>query len=84
MEYNKKKKIVRQCTKLTIQFRIKKWVKIIDGTHRTYSNNSQNKFKTSMLKSSVCSFSDAYILVKGAITVSNMAVAAVAPNSDDK
>ena len=37
-----------------------------------------------MLKSSVCSFSDAYILVKGAITVSNMAVAAVAPNSDDK
>ena len=33
------------------------------------SNNSQIKFKTSMLRSSLCDFSDAYILVIGTITI---------------
>ena len=31
----------------------------------TYNVNSQIKFKTTMLKSSLCDYSDAYILVKG-------------------
>ena len=34
-----------------------------------YDTNSQTKFKTSMLKSSLCDYSDAYVLVKGTITV---------------
>ena len=36
------------------------------------------KFKTAMIKSNLCDCSDAYILVKGTITVSNMAAAAAA------
>ena len=36
------------------------------------------KFKTAMIKSNLCDCSDAYILVKGTITVPNMAAAAVA------
>ena len=45
------------------------------------------KFKTAMIKSNLCDCSDAYILVKGTITVSNMAAAAAAaavPNNSNK
>ena len=44
----------------------------------TYSVNCQIKFKTTILKSSLCDYSDAYILVKGTITVNNTAAAAPA------
>ena len=43
----------------------------------------QIKFKSTMLKSSLCDFSDAYILVKGTITVNNRGTAA-APNNRNK
>ena len=33
-----------------------------------YGTNSQTKFKTTMVKSNLCDFSDTYILVKGTIT----------------
>ena len=53
--------------------------------------NSQIKFKTTMLKSSLCDYSDAYILVKGTISVNDTAAAAAAAaaagaavNNDDK
>ena len=38
-----------------------------------YNTNSQIKFKTSVLKSSLCDDSDAYILVSGTITVAALA-----------
>ena len=34
-----------------------------------YNENKSNRFKTPMLRSNLCDFSDAYILVKGTITV---------------
>ena len=34
-----------------------------------YNTNSQNKFKTSMLRSSLYDYNDAYILVNGTITI---------------
>ena len=37
-----------------------------------------------MLKSSLCDYSDAYILVKGTISVNNTAAASAAVNNDDK
>ena len=43
-------------------------------TRGTYNTNSQIEFKNSMLKSSLCNYSDAYILVKGTTTVPNKAV----------
>ena len=39
------------------------------GTHNT---NKQISFKTSMLRSDLCDYSDAYIVVKGKITVTNL------------
>ena len=45
------------------KFRTKNWVEINDDSRGTYNTNSQIKFKTSMLRSSLCDCSDAYILV---------------------
>ena len=53
------------------KFRTKVWFKIHDESRGTYNTNCQIKFKTTMLKSSLCDYSDAYILVKGTITVLN-------------
>ena len=51
------------------KFRTKNWVKINDESKGTYNINSQIKFKTTMLRPSLCVYSDAYILVKGTITI---------------
>ena len=51
------------------KFRLKNWIETNDDAPETYDSNSQIKFKTSMLKSSLCYHSDAYILVSGTIIV---------------
>ena len=65
------------------KFKTKNWVEINDEASGTYNVNSEIKFKTTMLKSSLCDYSDAYILVKGAITVNNTAVADVVLHCDN-
>ena len=52
----------------------KKWIKIHDQSSNAedrYKPSKQIRFKTSMLRSDLCDFSDAYIVVKGIITVTN-------------
>ena len=44
-----------------------------DEERGTYNINSQIEFKTSMLKSSLCDYSDANTLVSGTITVGELA-----------
>ena len=51
------------------KFRTKNWVEINDDLHGTYSSGSPIRFKTSMLKSSLLNYSDAYILVSRIITI---------------
>ena len=51
------------------KLRTKNWVEINNDSREMYNPNSQIKFKTSMLKSSLCDYSDAYILVNEAITI---------------
>ena len=50
------------------------WVEINDEARGTYNANSQIKFKTAMLRSSLRDYSDAYILVSGTITVAALVV----------
>ena len=59
------------------KFKSKNWVEINDESRGTYNTNSQIEFKTTMLKSSLCDYSDAYIyiLVKGTIALTNTAAA---------
>ena len=45
----------------TTEFRTKNWFEINDGSHGTYNTNSQIKFKTSMLRSSLCDYSNLYL-----------------------
>ena len=66
------------------KFKTKNWVKVNDESRGTYNVNSQVKFKTTMLKSSLCDYSDPYILVKGAITVNNTAAAGADGNNTNK
>ena len=46
--------------------------------------HSQTKFKTAMLKASLCDYGDAYFLVKGTITVNNTAAADADANNTNK
>ena len=50
------------------KFRTKNCVKINDESRGTYTSNDI-KFKTTMLRSNLCDYADAYILVKGTITI---------------
>ena len=50
-------------------FMTRKWIKINDLSGGQYSVNKNIKFRTSMLRSDLCDYSDAYIVVKGRITV---------------
>ena len=75
MEYQKIINLLGNTPNRPTKFRIKNWVKINDESCGTYNVNSQIKFKTSMLNSSLCNYSDAYILLSGAIIVSNTAAA---------
>ena len=63
------------------KFRTRNWVEINDEARGTYSPNKQIKFKTSMLRSSLWDYSDAYILAKGNVTVNNTAAEAAATNN---
>ena len=66
------------------KFRTKNWVKINDESRGGYNVNSQIKFKTTMLKSSLCDYSDVYILVKGTITVADRSAADAKTNNTNK
>ena len=51
------------------KFRTRNWVEINDESRGVYNVNSHIKFRTTLLKSSLCHYSDVYILVKGTITI---------------
>ena len=71
MEYQKIANLLNDESNQPFKFRIRNWVEIIDEARGTYSPNKQIKFKTSVQRSSLCDYSDAYMLVKGNITVNN-------------
>ena len=66
------------------KFRAKKWVEINDDIRGKYSPNKQNRFKTVTLRSILYDYSDAYILVKGNISVNNTAGAGALANNINK
>ena len=84
MEYQKIANLIDDASNQSSKFRTRNWVKINDESRETYNVNSQIKFKTTMLKSSLCHYSDAYILVKGTITVNNTAAVDANANNTNK
>ena len=51
------------------RFVTKKWIEVNDLSGGQYSVNKNVRFKTAMLRSDLCDNSDAYIVVKGRISV---------------
>ena len=68
MEYQKIINLLGNVSSRPSKFRTRNWIEINDESRGTYNGNS-NKFKTTMLRSNLRDFSDAYILVKGTITI---------------
>ena len=59
-------------------------VEINDDTSVTYNTNSKIKFKTSVLKSSSCNYSDAYMLVGRTVTITDAAINDVTKRADER
>ena len=64
--------------------RAKNWVEIIDDPRGRYNTNSQIKFKTTILNSSLYNQSDTYILVEGTILIESVLSPVVNPSNNDK
>ena len=84
MEYQKIANLIDDASNQPSKFKTKNWVEINDESRRAYNVNSQTKFKTTMLKSSLCDYSDAYVLVKGIVTVNITAAANADANNTNK
>ena len=85
MEYQKVANVIdRESSSEASKFKTKNWVKVKDESRETYNVNSQIKFKTTMLKSSLCDYSDAYILVKGKITITGAGNDAAVRQADER
>ena len=84
MEYQKIANLIDDTSTQPSKFRTKNWVEINDESRGTYNVNSQIKFKTTMLKSSLCDYSDAYILVKGTITINGAGADAATRQADER
>ena len=69
MEYQKKINLLDNTPNQPSKFETKNWVEINDESRRTYNKDQQIRFKTSMLRSSLFDYSNAYILVKGTVIV---------------
>ena len=81
MEFQRIANLLDSASNKASKFRTRNRVEINDDIRGAYSPNKQIRFKTAMLRSSLCDYSDAYILVKGNILVNKTAAAAADPNN---
>ena len=82
MEYQKIANLIDDDTlNQPSKFRTRNWVEMNDESRGAYNFNNQIKFETTMLKSSLCDYNDAYILVKGTISIDNTAAQGGAANN---
>ena len=74
MDYQKIADLLDTTSDNVPKFITKKWVEVHDqsgSAEDRYKPSKQIKFKISMLRSDLCDFSDAYIVVKGTFTVTD-------------
>ena len=51
------------------RFVTKKWIEVYDQSGGNYNVNKEIRITTSVLRSDLCNYSDAYIVVKGDVTL---------------
>ena len=71
MEFNKINNLLGPAHDKVPRFITKKWIEVQSQSGNTYNTSKPIRFKTSMLRSDLCDYSDAYVWVKGKITVTN-------------
>ena len=84
MEYQKIENLLDDTTnKSTSKFKIRDWDEINEESQGRY-DNSNIRFKTTTIRSSLCDYSGAYILFKGTLIVSYTAATGAALNNINK
>ena len=68
MEYDKINNLVNSESEKLSKFATRDYVKV-NSLSNTYNENMSIRFKTPMLRSDLCDYADAYILVNGTVTV---------------
>ena len=68
MEYDKINNLLGSESENLSKFVTRQYVKV-NSLSNMYNENKSIRFKTPMLRSDLCDYSDAYILVNGTITV---------------
>ena len=71
MEFNKINNLLGPAHDKVPRFINKKWIEVQSQSGSTYNTSKPIRFKTSMLRSDLCDYSDAHVWVKGTITVTN-------------
>ena len=74
MEYQKVTNLLGTTPDEMPRFITKSWIEVRDqpgSSEDRYKPSKKRRFKTSIFRSDLCDVSDAYIVVKGAITVTN-------------
>ena len=84
MEYQKIVNLLDNASNQPSKFRTKNWVEINDELKESYNANSDIRFKTTMLRSNFCDYADAYMLIKGTITVTGVGDDAAARQADER
>ena len=84
MKYQKIINLLDNTSNQLSKFRTKKWIDINDQSSRVYNTNTDIRLKTTMLRSSLLEYSDAYILVKGTITITGARNDGVARQANER
>ena len=84
MKYQKITNLLDDSSNKTSKFRTRNWVEINDESRGKHNYEKKIRFKTTMLKSSLCDYSDVYILVKGKITITGAGDDTAARQADER
>ena len=84
MEYQKIINLLDNTPDQLSKFRTKNWIERNDQSRGVYSTSSDIRFKSTMLKSSVCNSNDASIFVKGTIKISGTWANAAERQADER
>ena len=74
MEFNKINNFLGDSSDKIPRFVTKKWIEINPQSTKDLKTSKEIKFKTSMLRSDLCDYSEAYIWVKGDAVINNATV----------
>ena len=83
MEYQKIANLLDSALNQPFKFGTRNWDEINDESSGAYTSNGI-KFKTTMLRSNLCDYADAYILVNGMIAISGAGNDGTARRADER